>query len=119
MGEIQYNISGSQVGAVGPGAHVHDVAFQQQVASAVGGIDAGVLATELQRLQEELAKTASEREHFAALVAVSDAAADAREGKTASAIAKLAGIGRWVADTASKIGVSVAADAIKRAAGLG
>jgi hypothetical protein len=115
---IEYNVSGSQVGAVGPGAHVHDVTFQQQVHDVVTGIDATVLAEQLERLQAELAKQASERDHYAALVAVSDAAADAREGKTASAIARLAAAGRWVADIASNIGVSVAAEAIKRATGL-
>jgi hypothetical protein len=119
VGEIEYNVSGSQVGAVGPGAHVHNVSFQQQVHSADSDINASVLATQLETLQAELAKQASERDHYAALVAVSDAAADAREGKTASAVAKLAVVGRWVADIASKIGVSVAAEAIKQATGLG
>jgi hypothetical protein len=118
VGEIEYNVSGSQVGAIGPGAHVHDVTFQQQVHSEVTGIDAAVLAEQLERLQAELAKQASERDHYAALVAVSDAAADAREGKTGNAIAKLATVGRWVADIATNIGVSVAAEAIKRATGL-
>jgi hypothetical protein len=119
VGEIEYNISGSQVGAAGPGAHVHNVSFQQQASSAVADIDAPVLTEQLERLLAELVRQATERDHYAALVAVSDAAADAREGKTANAIAKLATVGRWVADIASKIGVSIASEAIKRATGLG
>jgi predicted ATPase len=98
---------------------VHDVTFQQQLQSAATGIDSRVLAEELERLREELAQRAGERDQYAALVAVTDAAADAREGQTASALAKLSAVGRWALDMANKIGVTVAAEAIKRAAGLG
>lgn len=119
VGEVEYNVSGSQVGAVGAGAHVHDVTFQQHVQSSVTGIDAGVLADQLESLLAELARRATERDHYAALVAVSDAAADAREGRTPEAVSRLSALGRWAADIASSIGLSVAVDAIKRATGLG
>jgi hypothetical protein len=115
VAKAEYNVSGSQVGAIGPGAHVHDITFNQQAA----GIDAVVLAEQLERLQAELAKHACERDHYVALVAVSDAAADARQGKTSDAVSKLAAVGRWVVDIASKIGVTVAVEAINRATGLG
>jgi hypothetical protein len=119
VAKAEYNVSGSQVGAIGPGAHVHDVTFNQQVASIAAGIDAVVLAEQLERLQAELAKQASERDHYVALIAVSDAAADARQGRTSDALSKLAAVGRWVSDIASKIGVTVAVEAINRATGLG
>jgi hypothetical protein len=112
-----YNITGSQVGAVGPGAHAHDMTFQQTNID-VSDIDAATLAAELDHLREELARVASERDQYSDLVAVSDAVADAREGKTAAALQKLAAVGKWALDMATKIGVPVATEAIKRATGL-
>ena len=52
------------------------------------------------------------------MVAVSDAAAEARQGMVAAAMAKLATVGRWTADIASAVGVTIAVEAIKRATGL-
>jgi hypothetical protein len=113
----EYNVTGSQVGAVGPRAHAHDMTFQQTNID-VSDIDAVTLAAELDQLREELARTASERDQYADLVAVSDAAAEAREGKTAEALKKLAAVGKWALDVATKIGVTVATEALKRATGL-
>lgn len=113
----EYNITKSQVGAVGPEAHAHDMTFQQTNID-VSDIDAATLAAELDQLREELARTASERDQYSDLVAVSDAAAEAREGKTAEALKKLAAVGKWALDVATKVGVPVATEAIKRATGL-
>jgi hypothetical protein len=113
----EYNITGSQVGAVGPGARAHDMTFQQTNIDD-SDIDAATLAAELDQLREELARTASERDQYADLVAVSDAAAEAREGRTAEALKKLTAVGKWALDVATKIGVTVATEALKRATGL-
>jgi hypothetical protein len=81
-------------------------------------VDLNLLSQQLDQLKSELAKNATERDHYAALVAVSDAATDARTGKGADALSKLAGAGKWALEVATKIGVSVAADALKTALGM-
>ena len=118
MSETQYSINKSQVGAVGSDAHVHDIQFRQTLERAANTIDSSRLAEELAQLKAELAKLASDRDHYAALVAVSDAAVDAKAGDGVGALSKLAAAGKWAFDVATKIGVSVAADAIKVAIGL-
>jgi hypothetical protein len=116
--ENRYNVHNSQVGAVGPNAHVHDVEFQQRLEARSRSIDLAILSQQLDQLKVELTQHAKERDHYAAVVAVSDAAQDAREGKGAEALTKLAGAGKWALEFATKIGTSVAADAIKSALGL-
>jgi hypothetical protein len=49
---------------------------------------------------------------------ISDAAVDAKVGDRVGALGKLAAAGKWAVDVATKIGVSVAADAIKVVIGL-
>ncbi len=119
MAKNEYNVSNSQTGAIGPNAHVHDVAFQQRLEKESQAFDLKVLSSQLEQLQTELAKHATERDHYAALVAVSDAAASAREGKGGDALSKLKAAGKWALDFATKTGVTVAADAIKQALGIG
>jgi len=113
-----YNITHSQVGAVGPNTSVSNSSLSQQVAQYAETIDAKALAADLALLQVELQKRASERDHYAGLVAVSDAAADAKEGKIAGAVSKLAAAGKWALGVATSIGTTVAAGAIKHAMGL-
>lgn len=118
MAETRYHVSNSQVGAIGPNAHVHDIAFHQALEQASKSIDSATLARELDQLKAELAQLASDRDHYAALVAVSDAAVNAKAGDGVGALGKLTAAGKWAFDVATKIGVSVAADAIKVAAGI-
>ena len=118
MSETRYDVKNSQVGAIGPNAHVHDVQFRQALEHAAKSIDTLELAKELDQLKAELAKLASDRDHYAALVAVSDAATDAKAGDGVGALDKLKAAGKWTFDVATKIGVSLAADAIKVAIGL-
>jgi hypothetical protein len=118
VAENQYNISNAQVAAIGPHAHAHDVQFQQRLIEQSRSIDLSALSEQLDRLKVELAQQASEREHYAALVAVSDAAEDARARKGGDALSKLSGVGKWALDLAAKIGTPVAVDAIKIALGV-
>jgi hypothetical protein len=122
MAETRYDISHSQVGVAGSNAHVHDIQFRQNVERLDQSVNLALLSNQLDQLKSELAKQASERDHYAALVAVSDAAVDAKAGDNFGALSKLsvAGIaaGKWAFDVATKIGVSVAAEAIKTPVGL-
>jgi hypothetical protein len=118
VANAEYNVDRSQVGVVGPNAHVHDVTFEQRLEQEASSFDLKVLAEQLDLLQNELTKQATERDHYAAIVAVSDAAADARQNKGADAFAKLRAAGKWALDVATNIGANVAAQALKVALGL-
>ncbi len=78
-----------------------------------------VLAKELGQLKVAMKAAADDTGQFESLAAVSSAADAAQTGDGATAIAKLKTAGQWAWDTATKIGVSVAAEAIKKAIGLG
>lgn len=118
MAETNYNVSNSQVGAIGPNTTVRDVTLDQRFGQLSQSIDLDMLSEQLEKLRSELVKSATERDHYAAVVAVSDAAADARAGRGSDALSKLASAGKWTLGVATKIGVSVAAEAIKSALGI-
>lgn len=84
-------------------------------------MDLHSLCLELGRLREALVKEARTSEQFGALaevVAAEEAANKGDEPGTRNALAKLKGAGKWVIATAEKIGISLAAAAIKSQAGL-
>ena len=118
VSKTEYNFSHSQVGAAGPNAHVHDLILAQDQGASPESFDLTRLSSELGLLKAELAKSATDRDHYAAIVAVSDAESDARAGKASDALQKLKGVGKWTLEIASKIGVTVASDAIKHALGI-
>jgi uncharacterized protein YjbI with pentapeptide repeats len=111
-----YNVPG-QAGAVGPNAHAHDMTFNQiqQIGSRIAeSMDLAALASELETLRQALKKEAVTGEHDIAVVDISAAkrAAEARDsGKLAES---LRSAGKWALDVATKIGVSLATEAIKQ-----
>jgi hypothetical protein len=76
------------------------------------------LAEQLATLREELSKHASERDQYAAIVAIDDAATAAKQGDKSSILSNLKKAGSWALEVATKIGETVAADALKEAIGL-
>lgn len=100
-------------------AKAHDVHYEQTIENHGQSTDLARLAEELDRLKAVLATEATDRDHYAAIVAVSDAAAEARAGKGSNALSKLASAGKWAFEIATKIGVTVAAEALKDALGMG
>jgi hypothetical protein len=113
-----YNMTNAQIGSVGPGAHAHDLSMVQHNTIEAADIDLAALAHELSQLRAALAPSASTREHYAALVEVSDAEAAAKAGDKSKALAHLKRAGAWVLDFAQKIAVPVAAAALEHAAKL-
>jgi uncharacterized protein YjbI with pentapeptide repeats len=115
-----YNIPG-QAGAVGPNAHTHDNTFNQpqQIGRRTEqSTDLAALATELETLRQALKKEAVTEEHDLAIVDIGTAkrAAEAKDsGKLAES---LKSAGKWALDVATKIGVSLATEAIKQSTGL-
>jgi hypothetical protein len=114
-----------QAGAVGPGSHAEQTTFVQAWHELERRADTTVLADELARLREALRELATEPEHDAAIGALAEAEIAAKEGQGPEAIEKLSvfarmkSAGKWALDAGTQIGTTVAAEAIKLAAGLG
>ena len=107
-----YNIHG-QAGAVGQNAHAHDMTFQQVWNQS--SIDLSRLAEELTRLRAAMKQeTEGTREQDKAIVAVADAEEAAIKGDGPTTLQHLKTAGKWTLGVAEKIGVAVAAEAIKR-----
>jgi uncharacterized protein YjbI with pentapeptide repeats len=107
-----------QAGAIGRGAHAHDMTFNQLWNQSGQLIDLQGLATELAMLRQHLRRIAVEPDHDVAIGAVAEAemAAKARNGP--KVLEWLSKAGQWVLDNAEKIGVGVATAALKTALGL-
>jgi hypothetical protein len=114
-----------QAGAVGPGSRAERVTLVQTWNELERRVDTTALAGELARLRDDLRKRATGPEHDAAIGAIAEAELAAEQGDGPQAIEKLSlfkrlqGAGRWALDAATTIGTTVAAEAIKLAAGLG
>ncbi|MDP3182569.1 MAG: hypothetical protein Q8M54_07085 [Desulfobaccales bacterium] len=113
----KYDISG-QAGAVGPGAHAHDIQFQQIWNQVQGHIDLSLLIEDLEKLKKHLKEEAETPEQLQAVTDVSLAEKEAKAGNGPKVLEYLKKAGQWAFDTATKIGTSVAAEVIKKALGL-
>jgi hypothetical protein len=78
-------------------------------------LDLPKLTAELELLRTALRQQAHETEQDMAVVAVGDAMQSARQGNGAGVLEHLKKAGTWAFDVATKIGVSVASEAIKTA----
>lgn len=123
----QFNIKGDfhvgdfykagQVGSQGPNSHAHDITFNQIWNNNKNEIDLNELADQLANLRLELTKKASSPEEYAEIGIVANAEIEAKNGKGAKAMEFLSQVGKWTFNTATALGVAVAANAIKIAAG--
>ena len=116
MGD-KYEIQG-QAGAVGPGAHAHDIIFNQVWNQLSREIDIANLTEELTVLRKAMKKDAETLEHDTAVgeIAVAETAAKANDGP--KALEHLKKAGKWAFGVAEKIGTTLAAEALKKALGL-
>lgn len=105
-----------QAGAVGPNASALN--FSQVWHESKDSVDLPTLADELKRLRTTLRAKASSPEHDVALGAVAAAESAARAGDGVKVLEYLQRAGKWALEAATNIGVRVAAEAIKRAAGM-
>ena len=112
-----YNIKG-QTGAVGPGAHAHDMTFNQIWNEIKDEINLSALTKELAELRSTLKEEATEPEHDMSIGAIASAESSAKEGNGPKALEYLKKAGTWALDKATKISVPVATAALKAALGL-
>lgn len=105
-------------GAVGPSAQASNVTINQNYGTMLSGIDMLTLAPQLDKLKKKLITEAKSTEQLLAVAAVSGAHDAAKSNQPSVVGEKLKGLGGWVLDTATKIGCTVAAEAIKKASGF-
>lgn len=103
-----------QVGAMGPGAHAHDMTLQQ-VQNLGAELDIGKLTSELERLRTAMKTDSKLLEHDEAVGHVAAAERAAAKNDVSGVLGHLKAAGNWTLDVATKIGTTVAAEAIKRA----
>ena len=107
-----------QAGAVGPGSQAHHINFNQIWNEAGSSLPLPTMAQELSKLREVLLQTAAEPEQYSAIGAIASAETEARKGNGAKMLEYLSTAGKWTLDTATKIGTTVAAAAIKESLGI-
>lgn len=106
------------VGAMGDNASADQSTFAQNVgAAAFSEQEMTELVGELETLKAALVQDTS-AESLSAAAAIAEAQELAKENDGASLASALKKAGKWAFDVATKIGVTVAAAAIKKAAGL-
>ena len=95
-----------------------DLVFQQVWSEVGGSIDVPKLADDLVKLRKAMQQDATDTEHLEATVNVSKAAEAAKLGNGPKALEYLKAAGKWALDTATKIGTSVASNALTKAIGV-
>ena len=107
-----------QAGAMGPGAHAHDMNFNQVWNQFGNSIDLPLLATELSKLRTELKEKATDADHDITVGSLALAEQAAEKGDGSKTLEYLARAGKWALDAATQIGTSIAAEAIKKSLGM-
>jgi len=111
-----YNVE--RAGAVGAHATATNTTFIENHVNPLGDVDLLSLAGELARLRIAMQAEANSAAHYNALAAIAEAEDAAKRKDTSTLVSKLKVAGNWAFDTATEIGVSIAANVIQRAIGL-
>jgi hypothetical protein len=117
IGGDKYEIQG-QAGAIGPGAHAHDINFNQVWNDISKDIDLSKLLGELSILRDAIKREAKSSEQYHALAEVSDAETAAKAGNGSRVVEHLKNAGKWSLKVAQDIGTDVAAEVIKKSLGI-
>ena len=118
MGNVKVggNLVGSAVAA--GNRNVQNVTFSGPDAGLVG-VDLSALAAQLGSLKQAMRAEAQDTSHFEAVAAISAAEDAAKKTDGSTTFAKLKTAETWAFETATKIGISVAAEALKKAIEFG
>jgi hypothetical protein len=114
----KYSISGPTGMIVGRNSHVHDITFAQTWSQVENKLDLDRLAIDLQQLHKILEREGSEPAQKLAAGAVAAAEQSARQKDGPKTLEYLKTAGTWALSIADKIGVEVAAQALKAALGI-
>lgn len=110
--------SAKQAGAIGLGAHAHDMTLIQNQNTSINDLDLTTLASELSDLLDEMRTNASAPEHEAEIGNIAAATRAAIDGDEVTTLKYLKMAGEWTLNVGQKIGVGVAIAAIKSSLGL-
>lgn len=102
---------------IGRNVQMTDTTVTQTRTEGGDRIDMPLLAQELTILLAELNKQKSDPEHQLAIGAIAAAEMEAKKGDESKALRYLSKAGQWALDVATKIGVSVATEALKKSMG--
>ena len=105
----------NQAGAVGPNAQASDMTFQQIWHQEQMKIDLVTLQTDLALLRQAMRREAISLDHDLAIGEIAGAEEAAKRQDGPAVIKHLKQAGKWALDVATKIGVSVASEALKTA----
>jgi|ERR1700722_1026166 len=106
-------------GAVGPNATALNTTITENHNNAsLSDVDLSALAPQLGLLKQAMKAEAEGTSQFEAVAAISAAEDAAQKDDRSTTIARLKAAGNWAFETATKIGVSVAAEALKNALGM-
>ena len=121
MSSDQFNISNvsGQIGAIGTANQISASTLTNAPSNPETTNDLDALVSELATLRAELRRIGTDFEHDQALVSIGAAEQAAKKGDSAGAAAHLKAAGKWALDTATKIGVQVAAKALEHAIASG
>lgn len=111
------NYSAGQAGAMGPHSKASNMTFQQIWQQSQSDIDLGRLSSELATLRKAMRKEAEEPSHDKAVAEIGSAEEAAQKGEGPVVLQHLKNAGQWALDVATKIGVSVASEALKKSLG--
>ena len=115
MGD-EYNIG--QAGAAGPQSHAHHMTFQQIGGNIEKRMDLSELAGELATLRRAMKGGATEPEHDAAVGEIAKAEQAAKAQDSSKVAESLKAAGKWALDAATKIGTTLASEALKESLGM-
>src|ERR1700722_5108669 len=106
-------------GAVGPNATALNTTITENHNNAsLSDVDLSALAPQLGLLKQAMKAEAEGTSQFKAAPRIFAAVARAQQANRPTPIARLKAAGNWAFETATKIGVSVAAEALKNALGM-
>jgi uncharacterized protein YjbI with pentapeptide repeats len=108
----------NQAAAVGPFSHAHDVTLNQIGSHIESTMNLTQLAEELSVLRQAMKQEATEPTHDEAVGEVAKAENAARVGESSKLAESLKAAGKFSLDVATKIGVSLASEAIKHSMGM-
>jgi hypothetical protein len=106
-----------QAGAMGPHSKASNMSFQQIWQQSQGDIDLVALTGELATLRKAMRKEAEEPSHDKSVAEIGLAEEAAQKADGPSVLKHLKGAGKWALEIASKIGVNLATEAIKKSLG--
>lgn len=118
MSEFKNTIQGNFQGAMGDGARATNLSYNQIGDRIQNSMDLLELAGDLVKLRQAMSEEAKEPAHYISLGEVAKAE-EAATAKDSSKVAEgLKGAGKWALDVATKIGASLATEAIKESMGM-